>query len=149
MTQEQLEVRKERAEKEVFVITATEEAWRVRSARSPSRFYLLSGNQSGPRCNCPHFQQNAQQDPAWQCKHVLAVQAHQAETGATDPQAERELAEERAAIQSESSLQAQPVDGMPTAAQMLIRRRTSAGGRAASGPLSALCQVAKMTPRDG
>jgi len=76
MTQEQLEVRKERAEKEVFVITAAGEGWRVRSARNPSRFYLVSGNQSGYQCNCPDFQSHAPQDPAWQCKHILAVQAH-------------------------------------------------------------------------
>jgi SWIM zinc finger len=129
MTQEQLEVRKERAEKEVFVITAGEEGWRVRSARNPSRCYLVSGNESGLQCSCPDFQQNAQQDPAWQCKHILAVQGHQAKTGAADPQAERELAEERAAIQAEASPEAQPANGAPTPAQMLIKRSISPDGR--------------------
>ena len=37
MTQEQFEVHKQRAERDVFVITAAEEGWRVRSARNPSR----------------------------------------------------------------------------------------------------------------
>jgi hypothetical protein len=129
MTQEQLEVRKERAEKEVFVITAAEEGWRVRSARNPSRFYLVSGNESGLGCNCPDFQQNAQQDPSWQCKHILAVQDHQAKPGAADPQAKREFAEERTAIQAESAPDAQPENAGPTPAQMLIKRSISPDGR--------------------
>jgi hypothetical protein len=129
MTQEQLEVRKERAEQEVFVITAAEEGWRVRSARNPSRFYLVSGDGAGFRCTCPDFQSHAPQDPAWRCKHVLAVQDHQAKTGAADSETERELAEERAAVQAEGSGQAQPVDGEPTAAQMLIKRSISPDGR--------------------
>jgi len=40
MAQEQFEVRKNRAERDVFVITAAEEGWRVRSARNPSRFLV-------------------------------------------------------------------------------------------------------------
>lgn len=34
MTQEQFEVRKQRAEREVFIITAAEEGWRRRSAHA-------------------------------------------------------------------------------------------------------------------
>jgi hypothetical protein len=55
MTQEQLSVRKERAERDVFIITAAEEGWRVRSARSPSRSYLVLGNGAGLRCACPDY----------------------------------------------------------------------------------------------
>ena len=63
MTQEQFAVRKERAERDVFVITAAQEGWRVRSARNPSRFYLVSGDGSELQCTCPDFQQHAPQDP--------------------------------------------------------------------------------------
>ena len=76
MTEGQFEVRKQRAEREVFVITAAPEGWRVRSARNPSRFYTVSTNGAGPHCTCPDFEKHAAQDPAWQCKHVLAVEGH-------------------------------------------------------------------------
>jgi len=129
MTQEQFVSRKERAEQDVFVITAAEHGWRVRSARNPSRFYLVSATEAGLQCTCPDFQGHAAQDPTWKCKHVLAVQDHQAKTGGTDPQTERELADERAAVQAEGSAQVQPVNAEPTAAQMLIKRSISPDGR--------------------
>jgi len=129
MTQEQIAVRKERAERDVFVITAAEEGWRVRSARNPSRFYLVSGDGSDVRCNCPDFQTHAAEDPTWRCKHILAVLNHRARAGAADPQTHRELAEERAAVQAEGSPQVQPVNGEPAAAQMLIKRSISPDGR--------------------
>src|SRR6266849_9977418 len=129
MTQEQFVSRKERAERDVFVITAAQEGWRVRSARNPSRFYQVSANGTELQCTCPDFQSHAHQDPSWRCKHVLAVQDHQAKTGAADPQTERELAEERAAVQAEGARQVQRVNGEPSAAQMLIKRSISPDGR--------------------
>src|SRR6266849_1977657 len=99
MTQEQFEVRKQRAERDVYVITAAGEGWRVRSARNPSRFYPVSGDGAGLQCTCPDFQQHAPQDPTWRCKHVVAVLNHRARATPTDPQ--RERAQERAAIQAE------------------------------------------------
>src|SRR5438445_13089593 len=107
MTQEQLDVRKQRAQEDVFVITAFESGWRVRSARTPSRFYCVSMNGAELRCTCPEFEQNAAHDPTWHCKHVIAVQDHQAKTGVSEPQAQREVTEERAAIQTESAPQPQ------------------------------------------
>ena len=129
MTQEQFVSRKERAERDVFVITAAEEGWRVRSARNPSRFYQVSANGTDLQCTCPDFHSHAPQDPAWQCKHVLAVQDHQAKTGAADPQTENELAEERAAVQAEGPGEVQRPNGEPSAAQMLIKRSISPDGR--------------------
>src|SRR3989442_15901807 len=105
MTQEQFVSRKERAERDVFVITQAEEGWRVRSARNPSRFYLVSANGSGLQCTCPDFQNHTGDDLKWQCKHVLAVQQHRPSNGAADLEPEREQAEERAAIQAESPAQ--------------------------------------------
>lgn len=87
MTQEQFAVRRQRAEREVFVITAAEEGWRVRSARNPSRFYLVSdGGPNGPQCSCPDYTEHVRQDSTWRCKHVLAVLNHRARAAATDPQ---------------------------------------------------------------
>jgi len=129
MTQEQFVSRKERAERDVFVITQAEQGWRVRSARNPSKFYLVSANGSGLQCTCPDFQSHAHQDPSWRCKHVLAVQDHEAKTGTSDPESERELAEERAAVQAEGSGEVQRPNGEPSAAQMLIKRSISPDGR--------------------
>jgi hypothetical protein len=143
MTQEQLAVRKERAERDVFVITAAEEGWRVRSARNPSRFYLVSGSGAGLQCACPDFQSHVPEDPTWRCKHVLAVQDHQAKTDAADPQSGRELAEERAAVQAEGHVQ--PVNGEPTAAQMLIKRSISPDGRIDSVSIEFAFALAEAT----
>jgi len=129
MTQEQFEVRKERAERDVFVITAAEEGWRVRSARNPSRFYVVSGDGADVRCSCPDFQAHAAEDPTWRCKHVLAVLNHRARAGAANSETERELSEERAAIQAETANHDQPANGEPSAAQMLIKRSLSPDGR--------------------
>src|SRR3989449_9491491 len=129
MTLEQFVSRKERAERDVFVITAAEEGWRVRSARNLSRFYQVSANGTELQCTCPDFQAHATEDPTWRCKHVLAVQDPQAKTGATDPQTENELAEERAAVQAEGSGEVQRPNGEPSAAQMLIKRSISPDGR--------------------
>ena len=151
MTQEQLEVRKERAERDVFVITAAQEGWRVRSARNPSRFYLVSGDGTKLQCTCPDFQSHATQDPAWQCKHVLAVQDHQAKTGVADAQAEHELAEERAAIRAEGQGQVpRPTSANcePVAAQMLIKRSISPDGRIDSISIEFALPLAEATVSD-
>ena len=73
MTQEQFVVRKQRAERDVFVITTAEEGWRVRSALNRSRFYLVSGDGAVLKCTCPDFQSHASHDPTWRCKRVLAA----------------------------------------------------------------------------
>jgi hypothetical protein len=145
MTQEQFAVRKERAERDVFVITAAEEGWRVRSARNPSRYYLVSGDDAGLKCACPDFQTHAAQDPAWQCKHVLAVLAHQAKLGGREPESEQELAEERAAIQAETSPAGPPVNGDTGAAQMLIKRSISPDGRIDSVSIEFALPLAEAT----
>lgn len=132
MTEGELEVRKQRAERDLFVITTAEDGWRVRSAHNPSRFYLVSANGTGLHCTCPDFANHATHDATWHCKHVLAVQDHQGKTASTDPQAEREIAEERAAIQAEAARPCEPSHGRtgdPDGAQMVIKRSISPDGR--------------------
>jgi len=129
MTEGQLEVRKQRAERDVFVITAAPEGWRVRSAGNPSRFYTVSTNGAGLHCTCPDFEKHAAQDQTWQCKHVLAVENHQPRNGTSDAQAQQEADEERAAIQSEAPAEVPPAKNEPDATQMLIKRSISPDGR--------------------
>src|SRR5713226_8027604 len=105
MTQEQFDARSERAGKELFVISTTEEGWRVRSAHNPSRYYLVSGDGEGLRCSCPDFEKHFAEDPSWTCKHILAVQDYQAKTAAAHSPAEAYSSKEKAAIQAEGPSQ--------------------------------------------
>lgn len=129
MTEGQLEVRKQRAERDVFVITAAPEGWRVRSAGNPSRFYTVSTNGTGLHCTCPDYEKHAVQDPVWQCKHVLAVEGHQPQNRVSDVRAQRETDEERTAIQNEAPEEVSPAKKEPDATQMLIKRSISPDGR--------------------
>jgi hypothetical protein len=72
MNETQLEVRKERAENGAFVISRTEEGFRVYSVHNPSHLYLV--HQEGDRwtCNCPDYETH-KGDSTWRCKHLLAV----------------------------------------------------------------------------
>ena len=112
MTQEQFRTRVERAEKEVFVITATDGGWRVRSVRNPSQSYQVKESQNGLVCNCPDFQSHAS-DPNWSCKHVLAVER---QNGTDFPPEEEPVETEQ---KSESA----------DAGQMVIKRSLSPDGR--------------------
>jgi hypothetical protein len=143
MTQEQLEVRKDRAAKDIFVITTAEDGWRVRSARNPSKFYLVSENGAGLRCTCPDFEAHAAEDPAWQCKHVLAVQGQQTKAIEADFEAE-----ERAAIQAESAFPVPPVIGESVPTQMLIKRSVSPDGRIDSVSVEFSSAVDDLAPAE-
>lgn len=79
MTQEQFDVRSKRAAQELFVISTTDDGWRVRSAHNPSQHYLVSGDGEGLCCNCPDFETHSE-DRDWTCKHILAVQDYEAKT---------------------------------------------------------------------
>ncbi len=90
MTQEQFDIRSERAEKDLFVISTTNEGWRIRSAHNPSRYYTVSGDGEGLRCSCPDFETRFPEDDAWACKHMLAVQDYQAKLANSKPRADAE-----------------------------------------------------------
>lgn len=71
----------QRAEREVFVISQAQDGWRVRSARNPSRAYSVAERSDGFVCTCPDFDPHVQEDPNWMCKHILAVQDFETQTG--------------------------------------------------------------------
>jgi predicted nucleic acid-binding Zn finger protein len=122
MTQEQFDVRAERAEKEVFVIAITDEGWRVRSAHNPSRHYVVSGNEEGLACSCPDFENHAGDDPDWTCKHVLAVQDYEAKRAGGQETAENQET-------AEPTVEIKPANGKSRAAQMVVKRSLSPDGR--------------------
>jgi len=107
MTQEQFRTRVERAKQEVFIITAGENGWRVRSAHNPSQFYLVSTTDTGLTCTCLDFESHAAEDPGWTCKHMLAVQGHEAKQNPAAPATDVYNSEERAAIQAQDSSEQQ------------------------------------------
>ncbi len=127
MTQEQLDSRSERAGKELFVISTTEEGWRVRSAHNPSGYYLVSGDGEGLRCTCHDFETHFPEDPGLACKHILAVQDYQAKIGDTHSQGDEHSSEERATIQAEGSREVQAVNGNSAPAQMVIKQLDQPG----------------------
>lgn len=130
MTQQELEKRKERAERETFVISRTDEGFRVYSPANPTKSYMVSGSAEALTCTCPDFQYHAS-DPQWQCKHILAV-LNQRNKGNKQPaETDPYEVEERLAIRKEGrragKTEAQaPKDGV---SQMLIKRSVSPDGR--------------------
>jgi hypothetical protein len=140
MTQEQLDTRVERAERDLFVISTTEEGWRVRSAHNPSRYYVVSGNGEGLRCNCPDFETHFSDDEAWACKHILAVQDYQAKLGSkAKPDGDG------SATQPEVPAEAVQQNGASVPAQMIIKRSLSPDGRIDSISIEFSSSLENMT----
>lgn len=149
MTEKQLETRQRRAQEAPMVIQRTAEGYLVYSAASPSKTYQVTSQDGRLVCNCPDFQNNTD-DPEWCCKHILAVLAKYSDAVDAGPEA----AEERAAIQAESTPKPgtatrrssrnngngtappakrreprQPPENINGSAQMLIKRSVSPDGR--------------------
>lgn len=147
MTQQQFEKRKERAENGTWVISRTEEGFRVYSPAYPSNSYIVSGSPEAPACTCPDFQHH-EGDPAWRCKHILAVLERVAKPDSCVPQAGSSEDAERTAIQEEGNAKprrkkapAPAGNGVP---RMLIKRSVSPDGRIDSLSVEFSCPVEKM-----
>lgn len=148
MTQKQFEVRKERAANGVFVISQTEEGYRVYSPAYPTKSYIVRGSPEAPTCTCPDFEHH-QGDPAWRCKHILAVLEHVAKPDSCAPPADSYEDEERGAIQGEGEAKrirkraatAGPGNGIP---QMLLKRSVSPDGRIDSLSVEFSCPVEQI-----
>jgi hypothetical protein len=145
MTQEQFRTRVERAKQEVFIITAAENGWRVRSAHNRTQLYLVSPTATGLKCTCLDFESHAAEDPGWTCKHMLAVQGHEAKQKPASAAADAYTTEERAAIQVEDSSEPQTVQVEVPLAQMLIKRSVSPDGRIDSVSVEFATAVGGMT----
>lgn len=114
MTPEELEKRLRRAQEEQMVIMQVEEGIRVYAPNVPQRAYIVAGSADVPTCTCPDFQHH-QQDPAWRCKHILAVQAWR--EGKTAPAPERQNQPPGSISQPENS------------SHMVVKRSVSPDGR--------------------
>ena len=135
MTTTQLAKRQDRAAIERLVIQQVEEGFRVYAAAEPKNRYIVSGSADAPQCTCPDFQYH-QNDPDWQCKHILAVLNEFADIEVVAQNADTDEAEERRAIQEESRgpRTRQPAHpngngGGNAVAQLLLKRSVSPDGR--------------------
>lgn len=133
MTQQQFEARKERSENGAFVVSRTEEGFRVYSIHSPSHMYLV--RQEGDRwtCTCPDFEIH-KADTTWRCKHILAVapwnRPQGAETPGNGPQAPIESPGSDENVKPPArrrKTQDQPTPPVPV--QMMMKRSVSPDGR--------------------
>src|SRR5260370_27338063 len=106
---------------ETWVISRTEEGFRVYSPSDPTKSYIVGGGPDDPTCTCPDFQHH-EGDPRWRCKHILAVLGMPAED-------EPYEAEERQAVQIESRM---PGPGLAAPvrepSQMVLKRSVSPDG---------------------
>jgi hypothetical protein len=133
MTQTQLDVRKERAENGTFVISRTEEGFRVYSLHNPSHIYLVRQEADRWTCTCPDFEIH-KADTTWRCKHILAVAPWSKADGAPTPIEPPQAASESPAA-SESAKPAarkrkvQDQLTPPVPVQMIMKRSVSPDGR--------------------
>jgi len=57
---------------ETWVISRTDEGFRVYSPADPAKSYIVGGGPDDSTCTCPDFQYH-EGDPHWRCKHIQAV----------------------------------------------------------------------------
>ena len=72
MTKDELEKRHERAQRETFIISKTDDGYRVYSPEKPTKSFTVSGSPEEPSFSCLDFQTH-EGDRQWRCKHILAV----------------------------------------------------------------------------
>lgn len=117
MTPQELSIRQARAEHETLVISKTDQGFRVYAPAGKARPYHVTGTVDSPSCTCPDFQ-NHKEDPAWRCKHILAV--FTGEEGMTS------TAPSNGAAQAQANAGRQRPNGV---AQMILKRSVSPDGR--------------------
>lgn len=130
MTHEQLERRQEQAMRHALVISRTEEGFRVRSATDSTTSYLVSGSLDAPSGTCPDFRFH-EDDPAWRCKHILAVLNQVSGANGRASETDFDEVEKELALRQEGRFQKQEQKrtARGSAAQMLIKRSVSPDGR--------------------
>jgi len=146
MTNAELAKRQERATAETFVIAQTEDGYRVYAPADPTKLYLVTSSNGAPQCTCPDFQLHLT-DPAWRCKHILAVASRFPAASTPAESTDPIEAEERRAIQAEGreprrrKAATTPTNGV---AQMLVKRSVSPDGRIDSLSVEFSCPVEGM-----
>lgn len=131
MTPEELRKREDRATKETFVIARTEEGFRIHNPTNVGHVYYVTGTPKEPACTCPDFQ-NHQRDPAWRCKHILAVLARY---GAENASESERPEPKRAAIREETP-------------RMILKRSVSPDGKIDALSVEFSVPVSETSPEE-
>ena len=149
MTQQQFDKRKERAENGTFVISQTDDGFRVYSPAYPTKSYIVSGSPEIPACTCADFEHH-QGDPDWRCKHILAVLDHVHKPDSCAPVPGSHDSEDRAAIQDGPTNPGQPeepsINSGPSL--MVIKRSVSPDGRIDSLSVEISCPMERIAPEE-
>jgi hypothetical protein len=151
MNTNDLERRQERAEAETFIISKTEEGFRISSSLAPANQYVVSGMPDTPTCSCPDFHHHVMDHPEWRCKHLLAVQNHQAKQnhhpdGGDKPGAIAPTT--NPAPSSDPSASKKAAARSNGASQMLIKRSVSPDGRIDSLSVEVSLPIGKSSSED-
>jgi hypothetical protein len=85
------------AHAKTWVISRTDDGFRVYSPADPTKSYIVGGGPDDPTCTCPDFQYR-EGDPRQRCKHIQAVLEQLGMTPAGDGYEQ----DERRAIQHEN-----------------------------------------------
>ena len=123
--------------RETWVISRTDEGFRVYSPADPTKSHIVAGNPDEPTCTCADFQCH-QGDPRWGCKHIQAV----LDQVSTRSDAADYDEQERRSIQHENLPEAPHKNG---GAQMLLKRSVSPDGRIDSLSVEFSCAVENIT----
>jgi len=123
--------------RETWVISRTDEGFRVYSPADPTKSHIVGGSPEEPTCTCPDFECD-QGDPRWGCKHIQAVLD---QVGAK-PNGSDYDEQERRAIQHENLPEVPHKNG---GAQMLLKRSVSPDGKIDSLSVEFSCAVENIT----
>ncbi|OQW40704.1 MAG: hypothetical protein A4C66_10625 [Nitrospira sp. HN-bin3] len=128
-----------------FVISRTEEGFRVYSPLQPAQSYTVSGSADAPLCTCLEFQ-NHIGDLHWRCEHIEAVLRQLKK----HPEPGPSQAQDKPDHPSEPSRNGKrngKAKGSPDA-QMILKRSVSPDGRIDSLSVEFLCPVGKVTEEE-
>jgi hypothetical protein len=125
------------AQNETFVIAKTDDGFRVCSPLAPAKQYVVSGLPDDPRCTCPEFVHN-EGDPAWYCKHILAVLKQNGEPAPASANAPVGVTTELAPRPEKKNAK-----NNGNGAVMLLKRSVSPDGRIDSLSVEFSCPVGK------
>lgn len=132
-----------------YIITDSDEGFRVYAASDPKRRFLVSGTPQAPTCTCMPADEQSN-DPEQYCEHILAVLSERSVIDSGNGAASYED-EERRAIQEEGRMSADsrravaaPVSPTPTT--MLLKRSASPDGRIDSLSVEFSCAIDSLTP---
>ncbi|RJR45234.1 MAG: hypothetical protein C4576_12350 [Desulfobacteraceae bacterium] len=128
-----------------FVISKTEEGFRVYSPLQPAQSYTVSGSAESPLCTCIEFQ-NHIGDLQWRCVHIEAVLRQLKKS--PDPETTSPKGSPQGPSEPSRNGKRNGKGKGPADAQMILKRSISPDGRIDSLSVEFLCPVGKATEEE-